>query len=80
MTAVVLPTVTTAKAERTTNFRTDIAGFAIGVILFMHGYAKVANLGIARAAANFGTNYGLPMPTFLAYSAVSSNGRRHLHR
>jgi putative oxidoreductase len=44
--------------------------FAIGAILFMHGYAKVANLGIARVAANFGTNYGLPMPTFLAYTAV----------
>ena len=43
---------------------------AIGAILFMHGYAKVANLGIARVAANFGTNYGLPMPTFLAYAAV----------
>ena len=44
--------------------------FAIGAILFMHGYAKIANLGIAKVAANFGTNYGLPMPTFLAYSAV----------
>jgi DoxX len=44
--------------------------FAIGAILFMHGYFKVANLGIARVAANFGTNYGLPMPTFLAYAAV----------
>src|SRR5262249_59778788 len=43
---------------------------SIGAILFMHGYAKVANLGIARVAANFGTNYGLPVPTFLAYSAV----------
>jgi len=43
---------------------------SIGAILFMHGYAKVANLGIAKVAANFGTNYGLPMPTFLAYSAV----------
>ena len=44
--------------------------FAIGAILFMHGYFKLANLGIARVAANFGTNYGLPMPTFLAYAAV----------
>jgi putative oxidoreductase len=44
--------------------------FAIGAILFMHGYFKVANLGIGRVATNFGTNYGLPMPTFLAYSAV----------
>jgi putative oxidoreductase len=44
--------------------------FAIGAILFMHGYAKMANLGIAKVAGNFGTNYGLPMPTFLAYSAV----------
>ena len=44
--------------------------FAIGAILFMHGYFKVANLGIARVAGNFGTNYGLPMPTFLAYAAV----------
>ena len=43
---------------------------AIGGILFMHGYAKVANLGLARVATNFGTNYGLPMPNFLAYSAV----------
>ena len=43
---------------------------AIGAILFMHGYAKIANLGIAKVAASFGTNYGLPMPTFLAYSAV----------
>ena len=43
---------------------------AIGAILFMHGYFKLANLGIARVAANFGTNYGLPMPTFLAYAAV----------
>ena len=43
---------------------------AIGAILFMPGYFKLANLGIARVAANFGTNYGLPMPTFLAYAAV----------
>jgi putative oxidoreductase len=43
---------------------------SIGAILFMHGYAKVANIGIAKLAANFGTNYGLPMPTFLAYSAM----------
>jgi putative oxidoreductase len=44
--------------------------FAIGAILFMHGYAKVANIGIGRVATNFGTNYGLPMPNVLAYSAV----------
>jgi putative oxidoreductase len=44
--------------------------FAIGAILFMHGYAKVANLGMAKVAANFGNNYGLPMPTAFAYSAV----------
>jgi len=43
---------------------------AIGAILFMHGYAKVANLGVAKIAANFGTNYGLPMPTFFAYAAI----------
>jgi|SRR5687767_2773198 putative oxidoreductase len=43
---------------------------AIGIILFMHGYFKLANAGMAKVAANFGTNYGLPMPTFLAYSAV----------
>jgi putative oxidoreductase len=43
---------------------------AIGAILFMHGYAKIANVGIARVATNFGTNYGLPAPTFLAYTAV----------
>ena len=43
--------------------------FAIGAILFMHGYFKVANIGVARVAASFGT-YGLPMPTFLAYAAV----------
>jgi putative oxidoreductase len=43
---------------------------AIGAILFMHGYFKLANAGMAKVAANFGTNYGLPMPTFLAYSAV----------
>lgn len=43
---------------------------AIGIILFMHGYAKVANLGMAKVIANFGTNYGLPFPTFMAYSAV----------
>src|SRR5262245_30597339 len=43
---------------------------AIGAILFMHGYAKVANLGIAKVAGAFGNNYGLPMPTLLAYSAV----------
>ena len=39
--------------------------FAIGAILFMHGYAKVANIGIGRVATNFGTNYGLPMPNVL---------------
>jgi putative oxidoreductase len=44
--------------------------FAIGAILFMHGYAKVANLGIAKVAANFGNNYGLPMPTALAVGAI----------
>ena len=44
--------------------------FSIGAILFMHGYAKLANFGIARVASNFGSNYGLPIPTFLAYSAV----------
>jgi putative oxidoreductase len=43
---------------------------AIGAILFMHGYAKVANFGVARVAANFGNNYGLPMPTLLAYAAI----------
>jgi putative oxidoreductase len=43
---------------------------SIGIILFMHGYFKLANAGIAKVAGNFGTNYGLPMPTFLAYSAV----------
>ncbi len=43
---------------------------AIGAILFMHGYAKVANAGIAKVAGNFAMNYGLPMPTFLAYAAV----------
>ncbi|MBX9774559.1 MAG: DoxX family protein [Xanthobacteraceae bacterium] len=43
---------------------------SIGIILFMHGYFKLANAGIAKVAANFGTNYGLPMPTFLAYAAV----------
>ena len=43
---------------------------SIGIILFMHGYFKLANAGMAKVAANFGTNYGLPMPTFLAYSAV----------
>ena len=43
---------------------------SIGIILFMHGYFKLANAGIAKVAANFGTNYGLQMPTFLAYSAV----------
>jgi putative oxidoreductase len=44
--------------------------FAIGAILFMHGYAKLANVGIGRVATNFGTSYGLPMPNVLAYSAV----------
>jgi putative oxidoreductase len=44
--------------------------FAIGAILFMHGYAKVVNLGVGRVAGAFGTNYGLPMPTFFAYSAM----------
>jgi putative oxidoreductase len=44
--------------------------FAIGAILFMHGYAKVANLGVARVSATFGNNYGLPMPTAFAYSAM----------
>jgi putative oxidoreductase len=43
---------------------------SIGAILFMHGWAKLANVGIARVATNFGTNYGLPMPTLLAYAAV----------
>jgi putative oxidoreductase len=43
---------------------------AIGAILFMHGWAKVANIGVARLATNFGNNYGLPMPTFMAYSAI----------
>ena len=43
---------------------------SIGAILFMHGCAKLANIGLARVATNFGTNYGLPMPTVLAYAAV----------
>jgi len=42
---------------------------AIGAILFMHGYAKVATFGVARVATNF-ANYGLPMPTAFAYAAI----------
>ena len=41
----------------------------IGGILFMHGWGKL-NAGVGRVAGAFGTNYGLPMPTFLAYSAL----------
>jgi putative oxidoreductase len=44
--------------------------FTIGAILFMHGYAKVANLGADRVVGVFGTNYGLPMPAAFAYSAM----------
>jgi putative oxidoreductase len=44
--------------------------FAIGAILFIHGYIKLANVGVDRLAGIFGTSYGLPMPTFLAYSAM----------
>jgi putative oxidoreductase len=43
--------------------------FAIGAILFMHGYAKVATFGVDRVVTNFG-NYGLPMSAFLAYAAI----------
>jgi len=42
---------------------------AIGAILFMHGWGKI-NAGAGRIAGAFGTNYGLPMPTLLAYSAM----------
>jgi putative oxidoreductase len=42
---------------------------SIGAILFMHGWGKI-NAGVARVAGGFGTNYGLPMPTFLAYAAL----------
>jgi putative oxidoreductase len=31
---------------------------------------KWQNLGIDRVATNFGANYGLPIPNFLAYAAV----------
>jgi len=44
--------------------------FSIGAILFMHGYAKAANMGVDRVATMFGTNFGLPMPHFLAYAAM----------
>lgn len=43
---------------------------AIGGILFMHGYAKLTNLGMAKVIGNFSMNYGLPMPTFFGYAAV----------
>jgi len=42
---------------------------AIGAIVFMHGWAKF-NAGAGRIAGAFGNNYGLPMPTLLAYSAI----------
>jgi len=42
---------------------------SIGAILFMHGWGKI-NAGVGRVATGFGTNYGLPMPTFLAYAAL----------
>ena len=42
---------------------------AIGAILFMHGWGKL-NVGAGRIAGACGTNYGLPMPTLLAYSAM----------
>ena len=42
---------------------------ALGAILFMHGWGKI-NAGVARIAGAFGTNYGLPMSTLLAYAAM----------
>ena len=42
---------------------------AIGAILFMHGWGKL-NAGAGRIATAFGNNYGLPMPTLFAYSAM----------
>src|SRR5262245_66553941 len=43
---------------------------SIGAILFMHGYFKIANAGVAKVAGAFAMNYGLPMATFLAYAAI----------
>jgi putative oxidoreductase len=41
----------------------------IGVMFLMHDWGKF-NAGAARVAAGFGTNYGLPMPTVFAYTAM----------
>lgn len=42
----------------------------IGIIMIMHGWPKMMVAGVDRVATNFGNNYGLPMPTFMAYAAI----------
>lgn len=41
----------------------------IGIMFLMHFWGKY-NAGVGRIAANFGTNYGLPMPQVFAYTAM----------
>jgi uncharacterized membrane protein YphA (DoxX/SURF4 family) len=41
----------------------------VGIMFLMHVWGKF-NAGAARIAANFGTNYGLPMPDLFAYTAM----------
>ena len=43
--------------------------FVIGLIMFMHGWAKVTGPGAAGVARYFGS-LGLPAPQLLAYSAM----------
>ena len=47
---------------------------AIGAILFIHGYAKVENVGIGRVATNFVPNYVLPMPNAMMRPVSSRIG------
>lgn len=42
----------------------------LGIIMIMHGWPKMMVAGPDRIATNFGNNYGLPMPGFLAYAAI----------
>ena len=41
----------------------------VGAMFLMHVWGKF-NVGAARIATNFGTNYGLPMPDLFAYTAM----------
>jgi putative oxidoreductase len=42
---------------------------AVGVMFLMHVWGKF-NAGAARIATGFGTNFGLPMPSLFAYTAM----------